>query len=385
MALSESKIRQLRAKKQTYEVGDYECLYLRITPAGTKTWFFRPRGAGAKKVTLGRWPELGLFDARAARDRARVQAQELAAARVLFADLAMDYMAKMARPYLVPARTRQLDGYLKRTILPAFGELNAASITPPMVLRVGRQLIDQGRVATAHAVISLIGQIMRYGIPQGLLESDPTRDLRDALPTAQTQHFATVTEPKKIGELLRGLETIQKPIVRLALMLSAHVFLRPSELRLGRWDEIDLDRRLWTIPAQRMKKRREHLVPLSRQVLEMLDELRQHTGHSEVLFLSRSGKNRPVSRTPLIMALHALGYSENDMTLHGFRSMASTRLNEAQWPSDIIELQLAHVEGNAVRATYNRAQHLDQRRVMMQWWSDYLDALRDGRPEPPKP
>lgn len=383
--LTESKISQLKAKKTTYEVNDSDCLYLRVSPHGVKTWFYRSRRNGDIKVTLGHWPELCLFDARLARDKERVKGLRPKASDVTFQTLAEDYILRIVKPHQTAKRVAVLSSWLERFVFPYLRNRKVETISPPDVLTVARSITDLGYLDTAHRVIGLIGRIMRYGIPLGVVSSDPTRDLRGALPAVIVCNQAAITTPLEIGALMRAINNLPSPIIRLALLLEANLFLRPSELRLGLWSEIDFERQLWTIPAERMKKRREHLVPLSRQTIELLSQLRLQTGKSGYLFPSSRTPSRPISDMTLIAGLRRLGYERGEMTVHGFRSMASTRLNEAQWPSDIIELQLAHVEGNAVRATYNRARYLDQRRVMMQWWSDYLDTLRDGRPAPQKP
>jgi integrase len=220
---------------------------------------------------------------------------------------------------------------------------------------------------------------MRYAIATGRATRDPTADLRGALTPAQVRHRPALTDPAKVGELLRAIESYSGGlVVRCALQLAPLVFLRPGELRQAEWAEFDLEGALWRIPAARMKMREEHVVPLSEQAAAILRELRPLTGSGRFVFPGYRSRQRPMSDAAINAALRRMGYDKDTMTGHGFRAMASTRLNEMGWAPDVIERQLAHKERNKVRAAYNRAQYLEERTRMMQAWADYLDNLRAG-------
>jgi integrase len=227
-------------------------------------------------------------------------------------------------------------------------------------------------------VIQICGQVFRYAIACEHCEYDPTQPIRGPLEPVRPGHFASVTRPADVGQLLRSVDAYPHPVVRHAMQFSALVFLRPGEVRHTEWTEIDGDE--LRIPGEKMKMKRPHIVPLARQTVELLQKMKQLTGHGKYVFPSnRSPKgDRPMSENTVLVALRSMGYEKDQMTAHGFRSMASTLLNENGFNRDWIERQLAHVEGNGVRAAYNYAEYLPERRKMMQWWADYLDGLWDG-------
>lgn len=224
------------------------------------------------------------------------------------------------------------------------------------------------------------GQIFRYAVATGRAERNPAADLRGALAPVKTTHRAAITEPDGFAELLRAIDGYSGSFITAsALRLAPLVFVRPGELRQAEWTEIDLERAEWRIPAARMKMRADHIVPLAQQSLAILRALQPLTGQGRFVFPSLRSMTRPMSDNTINAALRRLGYDKTQMTGHGFRAAASSMLNEQGWNGDVIERQLAHAERNKVRAAYNRAEHLHQRRSMMQAWADYLDALRDGR------
>lgn len=247
------------------------------------------------------------------------------------------------------------------------------------VLKVLRRIENRGLHETAHRARQRCSQVFRYGIITERCEHDVTADLRGALAPVTSIHHASVTEPEKMGQLLRDIESYRgNTVTWYALRLAAHMFVRPGELRHAEWSEFDLEGKepCWRIPAHKMKMGELHIVPLSRQVTAWLKELHGFTGKGALVFPSLHSTQRPISENTVNMALRRMGYDNETMTGHGFRSMASTSLNEHGWHPDLIELQLAHAERNKVRAAYNRAQRLPERRAMMQHWSDYLDELR---------
>ena len=240
-----------------------------------------------------------------------------------------------------------------------------------------RFIEDRGAVDTAHRILQTAGRIFRYGIATGRCEYDISASLQGALPPIKVKHFASITEPKKVGELLRAIDSYQGQFhIACALKLAPLVFLRPSELRKAEWTEFNFDIPEWRIPKVRMKMREQYIVPLLKQALAVLKELRKMTGGGRFLFPSLRTDERPISENTINGALRRLGYGQEEMTGHGFRSMASTLLNELGYNRDWIERQLAHGERNQVRAAYNYAEFLPERRKMMQEWADYLDELK---------
>jgi integrase len=251
------------------------------------------------------------------------------------------------------------------------------------LLAILRRVESRGVLETAHRIKQVCGQVFRYAVATGSAQRDPSADLRGALPPVREVHHVAITEPGQIGGLLRAVEQYQGSlVVRCALRLAPLVFVRPGELRRAEWNEFDLNSAepTWRIPAGKMKMRTEHWVPLSRQAVEILCELQPLTARSGYVFPNhrRGDRDRPLSHTAINAALRRMDYSREQMTGHGFRTMASTILNELGWSPDAIERQLAHVERNEVRGAYNRAEYLSERRRMMQVWADYLDGLRSG-------
>jgi len=265
------------------------------------------------------------------------------------------------------------------------GQTSVSEIKAPEILAILRRVESRGAVDTAHRVMQGCGQVLRYAVATGRAERDPTGDLRGALSVAKGTHFPTITEPKLVGGLLRAIDAYEGSIVtRCALKLAPLVFVRPGELRRAQWVEIDLDTAQWRIPAERMKMRVQHIVPLSRQAVEILRELSPITDRPlegrpdapRYVFPGGHTRARPMSENGVLSALRRMGYAKEEMSGHGFRSMASTLLHEQGWNHQAIERQLAHAESNGVSAAYNYAEHLPERRRMMQAWADYLDSLK---------
>ena len=260
-----------------------------------------------------------------------------------------------------------------------------AQVNAPELLALLRRIESRGALETAHRAMQNCGQVFRYAVATGRAERDPTGDLRGALPPPKEKHHASIIDPKRIGELLRAIDSYEGFFAtKCALRLAPLVFVRPGELRKSQWQEINLDNAEWRIPAERMKMLEQHIVPLSRQAVEILRELEPLTNRGIVakpntprfVFPSARSRERPMSENAVLAALRRMGYTKEEMTGHGFRSMASTLLHERGWNHQVIERQLAHAERNAVSAAYNFAEHLPERRKMMQAWADYLDALK---------
>lgn len=396
--LTDKAIRALAPRAKLYRVTDADGLCLEIAPAGprsptgAKLWRYRYRFAGKPRMlALGEWPDVGLADARERRNAARkllAQGRDPGAARkadkvraVLsaantFGAVRAEWMASHGAKL---AEVTRMKAEWLFELASALDARPLAEITPPEVLAVLRTVEKGGRHETARRVKQRIGQVFRYAIATGRAERDPTPDLRGALTPPVTKSRAAVTDPAAIGDLLRALEAYNgQPATAAALKLAPLLFARPGNLRAMEWAELDLDAAEWRIPAGKMKMREAHVVPLSTQAVAILRALQPLTGRGRYCFPSLRTADRPMSENTVNGALRRLGFDKDTMTGHGFRAMASTRLNELGWAPDVIERQLAHAERNEVRKAYNRAQYMAERERMMQAWADYLDGLRTG-------
>ena len=398
MALTDTAIRTAKAREKEYKLADSGGLYLLVTPAGGKLWRLKFRMDGKeKKLAIGRYPEIGLADARKQRDAARAkraeggdparekQRQKVRAklsAENTFAGISAEYCAKRKRDGTKgwATSTAVRCEFLLNKLDATIGHLPIAEIEPADVLAAVRKLEVKGRLESARRTLQLAGAVFRYAVATARLASDPTRDLQGALTAPTVKHYGAITEAKGVGELLRTIDDYEgSGITKLALQVAPHVFVRPGELRHAEWSEIDLDGALWTIPAGKMKMRKPHSVPLSSQTVALFRELHRHTGPSGYVFPSIRTRTRPMSENTINGALRRMGYTTDEMTAHGFRAMASTLLNESgKWHPDAIERALAHGDSDKVRAAYHRGAHWNERVKMAQWWSDHLDALRSG-------
>lgn len=413
--LSDVAIRGLKPRDKPYKTFDVQCrgLFIVTNPTGSKLWRFRYWIKSRSKVlALGAYPAVSLSqarqrvqDARTAlansvdpgAERRKAKAAE-SATGCTFEAVAREWLSKHEANW-APKYTANIRGSLERDVFPWIGSHPIADVTSPELLTVIRRIESRGAVDTSHRVLRDCGAVFRYGVATGRCDRDPSADLRGALATVKVRHHPAITQPVEIGGLLRAIDSYSGSfVVRVALRLSPLVFCRPGELRRAEWSEVDFGNAgatlngakstsatfgndgnaEWRIPGSKMKTGNEHIVPLSHQTVALLRELHPLTGHGRYLFPSERTVERPMSENTINGALRRLGYSKDEMTGHGFRAMASTILNERGYPADIIERQLAHSEKNKVRAAYNRAEYLDERRAMMQAWADYLDQLRDG-------
>jgi integrase len=396
MPLTDASVRNAKASSKPQKISDGGGLFLFIPPSGGKLWRLAYRFAGKQRtLALGVHPAVSLADARAGRDQAKKllaqgidpsvqrkvarQAAIVSAANT-FQLVAEELIAKHKREGRAEV-TLNKSRWLLSLAYGAIGERPVSEISAPEVLDVLRKVERRGRYETAKRLRSLCGRVFRYAIATSRAERDPTGDLRGALTVHQVTHRATIVDPKAIGALLRAIDDFDgQPATRAALRFEPYVFARPKELRHAEWSEFDLDTAVWSIPAAKMKMRRPHRVPLSRQSLAIIRDLKEFTGQGRWLFPSVRTVLRPISENTLNAALRRLGYASDEMCTHGFRAMASTRLNEmGRWNPDAIERQLSHQEPNAVRRAYTHATEYWAERVeMMQAWSDYLDQLRQG-------
>jgi integrase len=393
MPLIDSAIRALKPGMRAEKHFDGGGLFLLLNPNGSRYWRLKYRIGGKEKLlSLGVYPDVGLKLARERRDDARKliaagvdpsakrQADKIASEDT-FEAIAREWFAKF-KPNWVAGHSDKIIGRLERDVFPFIGSNPIASIRPADVLSCLRKIEKRGALETAHRAKQNVGQVFRYAVATGRTERDPSADLRGALAPVRGKHHASITDPVRVGELLRAIDDYQgTPIAQVALKLAPLVFVRPVELRSAEWSEIDLDAGEWQIPATKMKMRQKHIVPLSSQAVAALRELHPLTGAAKgarFVFPSMRTGDRQMSENTVLAALRRLGYSKDEMTGHGFRSMASTLLNEQGWNRDAIERQLAHTERDNVRAAYNYAEHLPERRKMMQAWADYLDCLKSG-------
>lgn len=388
--LTDSAIRSLKPPEKAMKLFDGGGLYLLVQPNGARLWRMKYRVDGREKLlSFGQYPDVPLRSARERRDEARrliaarvdpsaKRKAERAATSDTFEAIAREYLELKSKSLSARTYIKKL-GRFEAFAFPFIGKLPITSIAAPQLLAALRRIEERGNHETAHRVRAECGEVFRYAIATGRAERDPTGDLRGALAPVVVRNHAAITEPLKIGQLLRAIAGYQgQPATEFALKLLPLVFVRPGELRAAEWSEFDLETAEWRIPGSRMKMREPHIVPLSAQAATLLRNLQPLTGSGRYLFPSLRTNDRPISNNTLNAALRRLGYTGDEMVSHGFRSMASTCLNEQGWHPDLIELQLAHAERNKVRAAYNRATRLSERRKMMQAWADYLDTLRAG-------
>ena len=278
------------------------------------------------------------------------------------------------------AATVEKSKYYVSRLGPALARLPISEITTPEILAALRKIEAKGNYETARRVLQLSGRIFRYAVATARLTVDPTRDLRGALTAPRSKHFGAIIDPQGTGALLRAIDGYEgQELTKLAMQLAPHVFVRPGEMRHAEWHEIDLDAAVWSIPIEKMKMRRAHHVPLSRQTIDLFSKIAAISGPSGYVFPSIRTPRRPMSENTVNAGLRRLGFSGDEMTEHGFRAMASTLLNESgRWSADAIERALAHGDADRVRSAYHRGAHWQERVEMAQWWSDYLDQLKKG-------
>ena len=395
MALKDLEIRRLSAKPKPYKVADERGLFLLVQPSGAKLWKMKYRFHGyERKLAFGRYPEISLSKARERRDEARqmladgldpltvkrqAEAEAKISAATTFKEVAEEYIERMVvegRSEATITKARWFLKLLDRDI----AHRPISQITPHELLIFLRKVEARGHRETATRLRSFASRVFRYGIVTLRATTNPAEVLRGSLATPKVRHHAAIIEPAEVGALMRAIENYEgQRETWIALKMAAHVFARPGELRQAEWSEILFDAAVWRIPAERMKMKQPHAVPLSRQVLAMLRQLRSFGNPGDFLFPSIRSPKRPMSDGTLNAALRRIGYGNDEMTAHGFRAMASTLLNESGlWHPDAIERALAHKDGDRVRAAYHRGAHWEERVRMMQWWSDQLDHYRAG-------
>jgi len=388
--LNEAQIKNSKPKDKKYLLNDSKGLYLRVDPSGRKYWLMRFKESGkSHEISLGVYPDVNLIEARKKRDelqslRARGELISIRPDKspATFQEAAAEWlkvrMRDKAESYIESIKQR-----LRKYILPAIGNLKLTDIKSPVILKLCRKIENQNFIEAAHKVREIIGQVFRFSIASGYCDYDPTPALKGALTPRYKKHYATLTDPSEIAILMRSIKAYPFDLMRLAMLFSIYTAARPGEIRHAEWSEIkglEFDpirnqNPVWDIPAEKMKMKRRHIIPLSRQVIEVVTDCNRLTGNSRYLFPSPRDINRPMSENGVRVALHSLGFTKEQITPHGFRAMFSTIANEHEFNRDVIERQLAHVPENSIRGAYNHAEYLKQRIELMQWWADWLDGL----------
>ena len=388
--LTDTKIRNLKRKKKLYRVADSQGLTLEINPNGSKLWRHRYRfNNRATMMSLGPYPLVSLLEARQARNKNKqllfkginpkqIKEELNPRIRATFEEMFHKWINKNKNQWSIGS----VEDTIQRSnnyLLPKLGNLPIEDIKSSEIRNLLLKIQETGKLDMLKKVRSILNGIFKYSVGMDIIKINPVRDLpNDIFEKKPEKHYATITDPKEIPWLLDKLEQHEGTYeVRAALVIAPHVFLRPTELTGLLWSEIDFDDHLIRINKERMKTKKPHLVPMSHQVFKALQNLRNVNLDSEYVFPTDRNKNKPITSDSLRLALRRVGVNKEKMTPHGFRSMASTRLNELSYSSDVIEVQLSHLPANKVRAAYNHAEYLDERRLMMQEWSDYLDQLQN--------
>jgi integrase len=405
MALTDMQVKTAKAKDKDYKLTDAEGLFLLVASSGGKRWRFKYRFGGKEKLlALGTYPDVSLVEARAKRHEARNQlahgidpSGERKALKQAIQELqdvienSFEIVAKewhtafSVQDPKKPNKEVWTEGHaatimsrLERDVFPWLGSKPISEIKPVDILAVLRRVEGRGALESAHRIRTICGQVLRYAVATGRAERDAAADLRGALPPTREKHHAALTDPKEVAELLRAIDGFKGTFhVKCALKLSPMLFVRPGELRQMEWKELDLDNEQWNIPAEKMKMKQPHIVPLSSQAVTILKELRPLTGSGRYVFPCHRSPLRPMTNNAITASLRRMGYTSDEMTGHGFRAMARTILDEVlQVRPDFIEHQLAHAVKDPNGRAYNRTAHLAERKKMMQLWSDYLDGLK---------
>lgn len=395
MALSDTACRSAKGQDRDYKLADGGGLYLLVKPSGARLWNQAYRFAGKqKKLSHGAYPLVSLADARQLRDDAKKllasgvdpaankKANKLAAAisaENTFGGIAEEFLERLADGGAAASTVAKNRWMLIDLAGPDLGSRPIAEISPAEVLTLLRHIEDTGRRETARRMRSVIGAVFRLAVATLRATNDPTQVLRGALKAPQVKHRAAITDEKQLGVLLAAIDDYDGwPTLRCALQFIALTFARPGEVRGATWDEIDLQNAAWRIDATRTKMRRVHEVPLSRQAIAVLEETRRVARQSKLVFPSIRSNARPLSENGMNAALRRLGFTQDEMTAHGFRSSASSILNERGFRSDVVEAALGHQDQNEIRRAYNRASYWPERVELMQWWADHLDSLKAG-------
>jgi len=388
MTLTATQIKNLKPDTKPVRIFDGKGLYLEVSPSGSKLFRYKYRfNQKEKTLSLGKYPDVSLKDARTKHQEAREQlASGLDPSAVKQANkkrqsngfeiVAREWWQNQKERW-TPGHAQSIWRRLELNALPWLKNRPIDEITTAELLKTLRRVEDRNAHDMAKRVGNYFSNIFIYAVACGYAANNPASDLTKVLKVVPVKNMPAITDPEEIAELLRAIDGFKGTFpVGCALKIAPMVFVRPGELRKAEWNEFNLDEAVWTIPAEKMKMKRPHVVPLSQQVVTILRELEPLTGSGKYVFPSVRTLSRPMSENTLNVALRRLGYSKDEIVAHGFRTMASTRLHEMGWKSEIIESQLAHADRNKIRGIYNKAEYLDERTKMMQSWADYLDGLK---------
>lgn len=392
MKLTDTKIRGLKPREKKYKVSDGKNLFLVINTNGSKYWRYKYIFHGKEKLlAIGVYPNITLSQARELRNEAKQQLSNgndpsfikqtnkiniKLAIQNSFEIIAREWHAKFLSKWKIE-HAKTIISRLEKNIFPWIGNKPISEVKPMELLNLIRRIESRGARELSHRVLQICGKVFKYAIVTDRSEVDPSATLKGALEPVQRKHHASITNPEEIGKLLIAIDSYKGYfITKCALKLAPMLFVRPGELRKAEWSELNFDKAEWRLPPEKMKMKSLHIVPLATQVIYILSELHNFTGKGRYVFPGLNNLNRPMSENTINAALRRLGYLSNEMTGHGFRSMACTILNEQGWNKDAIERQLAHIERNNIRAAYNYAEYLPERKKMMQEWADYLESLK---------
>ena len=392
MKLTDTKIRGLKPREKKYKVSDGKNLFLVINTNGSKYWRYKYIFHGKEKLlAIGVYPNVTLSQARELRNEAKQQLSKgndpsfikqtnkiniKLAIQNSFEIIAREWHAKFLSKWKIE-HAKTIISRLEKNIFPWIGNKPISEVKPMELLNLIRRIESRGARELSHRVLQICGKVFKYAIVTDRSEVDPSATLKGALEPVQRKHHASITNPEEIGKLLIAIDSYKGYfITKCALKLAPMLFVRPGELRKAEWSELNFDKAEWRLPPEKMKMKSLHIVPLATQVISILRELHNFTGKGRYVFPGLNNLNRPMSENTINAALRRLGYLSNEMTGHGFRSMACTILNEQGWNKDAIERQLAHIERNNIRAAYNYAEYLPERKKMMQEWADYLESLK---------
>lgn len=392
--LTDLKIKQLKAREKSYKIFDGRGLYIEVLPSSKKYWRLKYMFFGKeKRISLGLFPEVSLTEARTQRDNAKLQIKKgidpsiakksLQISMNQSSETTFDVIAKewheLNKSKWSPIFAQRLLERIDKNLFPAIGKIPINSLTPKDILYPLLKAQERGAIETSHRLLGYCSKIFRYAIANGIIDRDYTIGLKEALKPYTEKHRAALVDPQSVAALMRSIEGYKSAttVVKTALQIAPLVFVRPGELRKAEWVEIDLNKAEWNIPAQKMKMKENHLVPLSTQAINLLSDLKKITGDHKYVFPCPLSKERPMSENAILSALRRMGYDKTEMTPHGFRAMARTLLDEELGiRPDFIEHQLAHAVRDPNGRAYNRTKHLAERRQMMQTWADYLDRIK---------
>ena len=392
--LTATQVKQARPRDKEYNLADGNGLYLRVKQSGRKLWLFnyqKPYSKQRSNISIGIYPYVSLADAKVERDRfksllamhvdprefrAAEKQKEIEAHSNSFENV-FDKWLKFKEPDVSRNYYLKIKNRINKYILPKLGKRPIHKITAVEVIEIITPLADEKKLETVKKICRWLNEIMTYAVNSGILYSNPLSGIGKAFNAPKSENLPTL-KPDEFPNLLSAISKANlKPVTRLLLYWQLHTMVRPSEASSARWAEINHDKRLWEIPAERMKKKRSHSIPLTKQTLELLNAIEPYSGHREFIFPSHNNPRKPANSQTVNMALKRMGF-KGLLVSHGFRSLASTILNEQGFDPDIIEAALAHADQNTIRATYNRAEYIERRRVMMQWWSDLIEDPNNG-------